>query len=130
MDRTLTTRKARARREPRKEEGREGERGTGKAAGTQAAYFSFRGSIKWEKVGAPILPLNTEFLSTQSEDDEKIPLIQKEQLGRICVQFAFLEPRASREGTWGLTRTPVETCAGKVFVCNCELRQIELLLQE
>ena len=80
--------------EARTEEGRR-ERG---AQGRQPTFRSGAPS-SGKKVGAPILPLNTEFLSTQSEDDEKIPLIQKEQLGRICVQFAFLEPRASREGT-------------------------------
>ena len=81
------------------------------------------------------LPLNTGFLSTQSENDGRIPLTEyreREQLGRICVQFAFFrapsplgkELRGSRGLLWKLV-------LGKFsYAIASELGQIELLLQE
>ena len=89
MDRTLTTRKART------DEG-----GAGKAAGS-LLFVPGLHQVGKKFVLLLSLPLNTGFLSTQSENDEKIPLTEYRESSwdGFVYNLHFSEPRASREGT-------------------------------
>ena len=121
MDRTLTTRKARA----------SEARTAGKAAGS-LLFVPGLHQVGKKFVLLLSLPLNTGFLSTQSENDEKIPLIQKEQLGRICVQFAFFrapsplgkELRGSQGLLWklllGKLSYAIASCDKSSYSCKSE----------